>query len=123
MKKYKVIAVSQLLTLKSLVERATEQLNEYAEKGWEVVQMRHGWSGFFFSSLYILLEKKSEGKEKDDAPIIHELDEKQTDYAVYNEIQIFQYDNKKIIVKKEGKKVKKVLPELRIIAENLLFAY
>ena len=33
MKKYKVIAVSQLLTLKSLVERATEQLNEYAEKG------------------------------------------------------------------------------------------
>ena len=64
MKKYKIIAVSQLLTLKSLVERATEQLNEYAEKGWEVVQMRHGWSGFFFSSLYILLENKGENVEE-----------------------------------------------------------
>ena len=65
MKKYKVVAVSQLLTVKSLVERATEQLNEYAAKGWEVVQMRQGWSGFFFSTLYILLENKGENIEEE----------------------------------------------------------
>ena len=64
MKKYKVIAASQLSILKSLVERATEQLNEYVEKGWEVVRMHHGWSGFFFSSLYILLENKGDNVEE-----------------------------------------------------------
>ena len=56
MKKYKLITVSQIFTLKGLVEKANEQLNEYAEKGWEVVEMRKGWSGFFFSTLYILFE-------------------------------------------------------------------
>ena len=54
MKKYKLITVSQIFKLKGLVEKANEQLNEYAEKGWEVVEMRKGWSGFFFSTLYIL---------------------------------------------------------------------
>ena len=54
MKKYKLITVSQIFTLKGLEEKANEQLNEYAEKGWEVVEMRKGWSGFFFSTLYIL---------------------------------------------------------------------
>ena len=54
MEKYKLITVSQIFTLKGLEEKANEQLNEYAEKGWEVVEMRKGWSGFFFSTLYIL---------------------------------------------------------------------
>ena len=56
MKKYKLITVSQIFTQKGLVERANKQLNEYAEQGWEVVEMRKGWSGFLFSTLYILLE-------------------------------------------------------------------
>ena len=56
MKKYKLITVSQTFTLKGLEKKANEQLNEYAEKGWEVVEMRKGWSGFFFSTLYILFE-------------------------------------------------------------------
>jgi len=54
MKKYKLITVSQTFTQKGLVEKANKQLNEYAEQGWEVVEMRKGWSGFFFSTLYIL---------------------------------------------------------------------
>ena len=58
MRKYKLITVSQIFKLKGLVEKANEQLNEYAEKGWEVVEMRKGWSGFGFSTLYILLENK-----------------------------------------------------------------
>ena len=60
MKKYKLITVSQIFTLKGLEEKANEQLNEYAEKGWEVVEMRKGWSGFGFSTLYILLENKGD---------------------------------------------------------------
>ena len=60
MKKYKLITVSQIFKLKTLLEKANEQLNEYAEKGWEVVEMRKGWSGFFFSTLYILLENKGD---------------------------------------------------------------
>ena len=56
MKKYKLITVSQIFTQKGLVERANKQLNEYAEQGWEVVEMRKGWRGFFFSTLYILFE-------------------------------------------------------------------
>lgn len=62
MKEYKVITVSQRWTLKGLEERATKQLNEYAKEGWKVVQMRHGWSGFLFSSLFILLEKESDNR-------------------------------------------------------------
>ena len=58
MKKYKLITVSQIFTQKGLVERANKQLNEYAEQGWEVVEMRKGWSGFGFSTLYILLENR-----------------------------------------------------------------
>ena len=57
MKKYKLITISQTFKLKGLEEKANEQLNEYAEKGWKVVEMRQGWSGFGFSSLYILLER------------------------------------------------------------------
>ena len=60
MKKYKLITVSQIFKLKGLEKKANEQLNEYAEKGWKVVEMRQGWSGFFFSTLYILLENKGE---------------------------------------------------------------
>ena len=60
MKKYKLITVSQIFKLKGLVEKANEQLNEYAEKGWEVVEMRKGWSGGGFSTLYILLENKGD---------------------------------------------------------------
>ena len=60
MKKYKLITVSQIFTQKGLVERANKQLNEYAEQGWEVVEMRKGWSGFGFSTLYILLENKGD---------------------------------------------------------------
>ena len=62
MKKYKLITVSQIFTLKGLEEKANEQLNEYAEKGWEVVKMRQGWSGMCFSTLYILLENKGDIK-------------------------------------------------------------
>ena len=57
MKKYKLITVSQKFTLKGLEEKANEKLNEYSEKGWEVSEIRKGWSGFGFSSLYILLER------------------------------------------------------------------
>ena len=57
MKKYKLITVSQTFTLKGLEEKANEKLNEYAQKGWEVSEIRKGWSGFGFSSLYILLER------------------------------------------------------------------
>ena len=60
MKKYKLITVSQRFMLKGLVEKANEQLNEYAEKGWEVLEMRKGWSGGGFSTLYILLENKGD---------------------------------------------------------------
>ena len=60
MRKYKLITVSQIFKLKGLEEKANEQLNEYAEKGWEVVEMRKGWSGFGFSTLYILLENKGD---------------------------------------------------------------
>ena len=60
MKKYKLITVSQTFTLKGLEKKANELLNEYAEKGWEVVEMRKGWSGFFFSTLYILFENVGE---------------------------------------------------------------
>ena len=58
MEKYKLITVSQIFKLKSLEKKVNEQLNEYAKKGWEVVEMRKGWSGFGFSTLYILLENK-----------------------------------------------------------------
>ena len=57
MKKYKLITVSQTFTLKGLEEKANEKLNEYAQKGWEVSEIRKGWGGFGFSSLYILLER------------------------------------------------------------------
>ena len=60
MKKYKLITVSQIFRLKGLEEKANEQLNKYAEKGWKVVEMRKGWSGFGFSTLYILLENKGD---------------------------------------------------------------
>ena len=60
MKKYKLITVSQIFRLKGLEEKANEQLNKYAEKGWEVVEMRKGWSGAGFSTLYILLENKGD---------------------------------------------------------------
>ena len=60
MKKYKLITVSQTFKLKGLEEKANKQINEYAEKGWEVVEIRQGWSGFLFSTLYILLENKGE---------------------------------------------------------------
>ena len=60
MKKYKLITVSQIFRLKGLEEKANEQLNKYAEKGWKVVEMRQGWSGFCFSTLYILLENKDD---------------------------------------------------------------
>ena len=36
-----------------------EFTQQYAEKGWKVLEMRKGWSGFGFSSLYILLENKT----------------------------------------------------------------
>tara|TARA_Y100001970_G_C13888030_1_gene677242 strand:+ start:246 stop:434 length:189 start_codon:yes stop_codon:yes gene_type:complete len=58
MKKYKLVTVSQTFTLKGLEEKANEQLNKYAEEGWEVVEMRKGWSGFGFSTLFILFEHK-----------------------------------------------------------------
>tara|TARA_Y100001934_G_C11741673_1_gene490581 strand:- start:189 stop:371 length:183 start_codon:yes stop_codon:yes gene_type:complete len=58
MDKYKLITVSQTFKLKGLEDKVNEQINKYAEKGWEVVQMRQGWSGFGFSTLYILLESK-----------------------------------------------------------------
>ena len=60
MEKYKLITVSQIFKLKSLEKKVNEQLNEYAKKGWEVVEMRKGWSGFGFSTLYILLENKGD---------------------------------------------------------------
>ena len=60
MRKYKLITVSQIFKLKGLEAKANEQLNKYAEKGWEVVEMRKGWSGFGFSTLYILLENKGD---------------------------------------------------------------
>ena len=59
MKEYKVITASQLWTLKGLEEKATKLLNIQAKDGWKVIQMRHGWSGFLFSTLFILLEKES----------------------------------------------------------------
>ena len=109
MEKYKIIALSQRLTLKSLVERSTEQLNEYADDGWEVVQMRHGWSGFFFSSLYILLEKNN--CELDDEAIKR--------VAKYKNFEIVQFKTNKIIVLKNDKQVTSALAELKIIAEEL----
>ena len=60
MEKYKLITISQTFKLKSLKKKANEQLNKYAEKGWEVIEMRKGWSGFGFSTLYILLENKGD---------------------------------------------------------------
>ena len=60
MKKYKLITVSQIFKLKGLEQKANERLKEYAEKGWEVAQMRQGWSGGCFSTLYILLENKGD---------------------------------------------------------------
>ena len=62
MKKYKHITVSQTFTLKGLEKKANERLNEYAEKGWEVVEIRKGWSGFLFSNLFILLENIGDTK-------------------------------------------------------------
>ena len=52
MDKYKVFAVSQIFTQKALINKANKQLNEYAKQGWEVIEMRKGWSGLF-SLLYI----------------------------------------------------------------------
>ena len=60
MNKYKLFTVSQVFKLKSLEEKVNKHLNEYAEQGWKVVEMRQGWSGFLFSTLYILLEKKGD---------------------------------------------------------------
>ena len=60
MNKYKLFTVSQVFKLKSLEEKVNKHLNEYAEQGWEVVKMSQGWSGFLFSTLYILLEKKGD---------------------------------------------------------------
>ena len=57
MDKYKLITVSQTFKLKGLEDKVNEQINKYAEKGWKVVQMRQGWSGFGFSTLYVLLER------------------------------------------------------------------
>ena len=54
--KYKLIAVSQTFTLKRLEEKVNKELNKYSEKGWKVIEMRKGWSGFGFSTLFFLLE-------------------------------------------------------------------
>jgi hypothetical protein len=54
--KYKLIAVSQTFTLKRLEEKVNKELNKYVEKGWKVIEMRKGWSGFGFSTLFFLLE-------------------------------------------------------------------
>ncbi len=59
MSKYKLIAVSQTFTLKRLEEKANKELNKYAEKGWKVIEMRKGWSGFGFSTLFFLLENNA----------------------------------------------------------------
>ena len=56
---YKLITVSQTFTLKRLEEKANKELNKHAEKGWKVIEMRKGWSGFGFSTLFFLLENNS----------------------------------------------------------------
>lgn len=58
MKEYKVVTVSQLWGLKGLEERATLILNSHALEGWYLTNVQQGWSGFLFSTLYMVLEKE-----------------------------------------------------------------
>jgi hypothetical protein len=59
-REYKVITVSQasFSSLAELEERATEKVNEYAIRGWEVVQMSQSRNRFSLPVLTFLLEKE-----------------------------------------------------------------
>ena len=58
MKEFKVIAVGHTWSSRRLARKATETLNKHAQEGWELRQMRAGWSPLFIPTLYIILEKE-----------------------------------------------------------------
>jgi len=62
MKEYKVVTVSQHWSLMGLQERATQILNFHASDGWYLTHIQQGWSGFLFSTLYIVLEREKSSK-------------------------------------------------------------
>ena len=50
---------SQLWTSKGMCQQATARANELAKDGWRVAKIQQGWSGFFFSTLFVLFERES----------------------------------------------------------------
>ena len=57
MPEYKVLAISQWWTQRGFADKATREINHFAEDGWRVVQMQHGWNSLLLSTLYIVLER------------------------------------------------------------------
>ena len=50
---------SQLWTSKGMCQQASARANELAKYGWRVAKIQQGWSGFFFSTLFVLFERES----------------------------------------------------------------
>jgi hypothetical protein len=57
MPEYKVLAISQWWGNRGFADKATREINRFAQDGWRVVQMQHGWNGFLVSTLYVVLER------------------------------------------------------------------
>ena len=47
-----------------MCEQATPLANVLARSGWRVAKIQQGWSGFFFSTLFVLFERESEGTKR-----------------------------------------------------------
>lgn len=58
MKEYKIITAGSAWSAKRLEQKATEKLNIYAQDGWNLVQIRWGYSPWLVPTLYIVLERE-----------------------------------------------------------------
>ena len=56
---YKFEAIGQIWTTKRLTEKATLKANELSRDGWRLIKVNKGWSGFFFSTLYLVFERNT----------------------------------------------------------------
>jgi hypothetical protein len=56
---YKIEAFGQVWSAQGLCEKATARANDLSRDGWRIVRFEKGWSGFWFSSLYVVFERQA----------------------------------------------------------------
>ena len=54
---YRFEAVSQVWKTKGMLEKANLLANELSSEGWRLKDMRQGWSGVMFCTLYLCFER------------------------------------------------------------------